>query len=330
MKKALLLLGVLCLAGGFWWWEDARRGNDGDMLTLYGNVDIRQVESGFRVGGRIVELSVEEGQAVKAGDPLARLDPEPYAYARDRAQAELAMQRAEYAKMLAGNRSEDIAQARAALEGARGVYANAAANLRRIEKLKRQQAIAQKDLDEARSAYTEAASRRKAAEEQLQLMESGYRAEDVARQEAAVRAAEAALASAETDLADTRLVAPQDGVVLTKVRERGAVVQAGETVYAITINNPVWIRAYVAQPNLGNIRPGQEVLLSVDARPDKTYRGRIGFISPAAEFTPKTVETKEVRNDLVFRFRVIADDPDNVMRQGMPVTVTLRRDGGRP
>lgn len=102
MKKALLLLGVLCLAGGFWWWEDARRGNDGDMLTLYGNVDIRQVESGFRVGGRIVELSVEEGQAVKAGDPLARLDPEPYAYARDRAQAELAMQRAEYAKMLAG------------------------------------------------------------------------------------------------------------------------------------------------------------------------------------------------------------------------------------
>lgn len=112
-------------------------------------------------------------------------------------------------------------------------------------------------------------------------MESGYRAEDVARQEAAVRAAEAALASAETDLADTRLVAPQDGVVLTKVRERGAVVQAGETVYAITINNPVWIRAYVAQPNLGNIRPGRRCFCP--SMPDRTRRtgaGSVSFLLP--------------------------------------------------
>lgn len=135
---------------------------------------------------------------------------------------------------------------------------------------------------------------------------------------------------ATTNLQDTELFAPQDGVVLTRVHEIGAVVQGGQTVYTVTLNNPVWIRAYVTQPNLGNIRPGQEVLLSIDATPDKTYRGRIGFISPTAEFTPKTVETKEVRNDLVFRFRVIADDPDNVMRQGMPVTVTLRKDGGKP
>lgn len=140
----------------------------------------------------------------------------------------------------------------------------------------------------------------------------------------------AELARATTNLQDTELFAPQDGVVLTRVHEIGAVVQGGQTVYTVTLNNPVWIRAYVTQPNLGNIRPGQEVLLSIDATPDKTYRGRIGFISPTAEFTPKTVETKEVRNDLVFRFRVIADDPDNVMRQGMPVTVTLRKDGGKP
>lgn len=144
------------------------------------------------------------------------------------------------------------------------------------------------------------------------------------------RPARAELARATTNLQDTELFAPQDGVVLTRVHEIGAVVQGGQTVYTVTLNNPVWIRAYVTQPNLGNIRPGQEVLLSIDATPDKTYRGRIGFISPTAEFTPKTVETKEVRNDLVFRFRVIADDPDNVMRQGMPVTVTLRKDGGKP
>lgn len=330
MKKTLLLLVGLCLVGGGLWWNAARHGTVGEMLVVYGNVDIRQVESGFRVGGRIIELAVEEGQAVKGGELLARLDPEPYEHARNRALAELAMQRAEYAKMLAGYRPEDIAQARAALEGARGAYANAAANLRRIENLKRQQAIAQKDLDEARSAHTEAAARQKAAAEQLQLMEKGYRAEDIARQEAAVRAAEAALATAEMELADTRLYAPQNGIVLTRVHERGAMVQAGQSVYTLTLNDPVWIRAYVTQPNLGCVRPGQEVLLSVDARPDRTYRGTVGFISPVAEFTPKTVETGDVRNDLVFRFRVIADDPDNVMRQGMPVTLTLRRDGGRP
>ncbi|WP_300832049.1 efflux RND transporter periplasmic adaptor subunit, partial [uncultured Bilophila sp.] len=141
---------------------------------------------------------------------------------------------------------------------------------------------------------------------------------------------EAAVHTASLNVSDTELFAPQDGVVLTRVHEVGAVVQPGQTVYAVTLNNPVWIRAYVTQPNLGHIRPGQEALLSIDATPGKTYRGFVGFISPTAEFTPKTVETKEVRNDLVFRFRVVAEDPDNVMRQGMPVTVTLRKDGGRP
>ena len=111
-------------------------------------------------------------------------------------------------------------------------------------------------------------------------MESGYRSEDVERQKAAVEAARAELARATTNLQDTELFAPQDGVVLTRVHEIGAVVQGGQTVYTVTLNNPVWIRAYVTQPNLGNIRPGQEVLLSIDATPDKTYRGRIGFISP--------------------------------------------------
>ena len=161
-------------------------------------------------------------------------------------------------------------------------------------------------------------------------MESGYRSEDVERQKAAVEAAPCRTRPRNDEFAGYRAVRPAGRRGPDRVHEIGAVVQGGQTVYTVTLNNPVWIRAYVTQPNLGNIRPGQEVLLSIDATPDKTYRGRIGFISPTAEFTPKTVETKEVRNDLVFRFRVIADDPDNVMRQGMPVTVTLRKDGGKP
>ena len=264
------------------------------------------------------------------GERLARLDAKPYEEVFDQAAAQLSMQEIELRKMVAGYRTEDIEQARATLSGAQAVYANAASNLRRVERLRQQNAVSQQSLDEARASYGDALSRRNAARAQLQLMESGYRSEDVERQKAAVEAARAELARATTNLQDTELFAPQDGVVLTRVHEIGAVGQGGQTVYTVTLNIPVWILAYVTQPNLGNIRPGQEVLLSIDATPDKTYRGRIGFISPTAEFTPKTVETKEVRNDLVFRFRVIADDPDNVMRQGMPVTVTLRKDGGKP
>lgn len=329
-KRIILILVVLaCLAGGAWWLYGDKR-TPSDVLTLYGNVDIRQVDVAFRVGGRITELYKEEGDTVKAGEKLAQLDLQPLEYALSRAQAELAMQQAAYAQMLNGYRPEDVAQARASLEGAQAAFNNAAITLRRTENLRKQRALSQRELDDARSAYTEALSRRDAAQEQLRLMEAGYRAEEVTRQEAAVKAAEAAVRTASLNVSDTELFAPQDGVVLTRVHEVGAVVQPGQTVYTVTLNNPVWIRAYVTQPNLGHIRPGQEALLSIDATPGKTYRGFVGFISPTAEFTPKTVETKEVRNDLVFRFRVVAEDPDNVMRQGMPVTVTLRKDGGRP
>ena len=330
LKRIILILVVLaCAAGGGWWLYEGKR-QPSDLLTLYGNVDIRQVEVGFRVGGRITELFKEEGEVVKTGERLARLDAKPYEDVFNQAAAQLSMQEIELAKMVAGYRTEDVAQAHATLNGAQAVYVNAAGNLRRVERLRRQSAVAQKDLDDARAAYGDALSRRNAAREQVQLMESGYRSEDVDRQKAAVEAARAELAGATTNLQDTDLFAPQDGVVLTRVHEIGAVVQGGQTVYAVTLNHPVWIRAFITQPNLGNLRPGQEVLLSVDATPGKTYTGRVGFISPTAEFTPKTVETKEVRNDLVFRFRIVADDPDNVMRQGMPVTVTLRKDGGRP
>ena len=328
-RVVLVFLVLICAASGLWWLYEDRQAPS-DILTLYGNVDIRQVDVAFRVGGRIESMNVEEGVAVSAGERLARLDPKPYEERRARAAAELSMQEADLAKMLAGYRLEDIEQARASLSGAQAGLVNAASSLRRTESLYSQRAIAKKDLDEATAANAEALSRRNAAREQLRLMESGYRVEDVERQKAAVEAARAALDSAVTDLADTELFAPQSGIVLTRVHETGAVVQPAQTVYTVTLNNPAWIRAYVTQPHLGNIRPGQEVLLSVDATPGKTYRGTIGFISPNAEFTPKTVETKEVRNDLVFRFRVIAEDPDNVMRQGMPVTVTLRKDGGKP
>ena len=188
LKRIILILVVLaCAAGGIWWLYDGKR-QPSDLLTLYGNVDIRQVDVGFRVGGRVTELFKEEGDAVKTGERLARLDAKPYEEVFDQAAAQLSMQEIELRKMVAGYRTEDIEQARATLNGAQAVYANAASNLRRVERLRQQNAVSQQSLDEARASYGDALSRRNAAREQLQLMESGYRSEDVERQKAAVEA----------------------------------------------------------------------------------------------------------------------------------------------
>ena len=209
LKRIIVILVVLaCAAGGIWWLYDGKR-PPSDLLTLYGNVDIRQVDVGFRVGGRVTELFKEEGDAVKTGERLARLDAKPYEEVFDQAAAQLSMQEIELRKMVAGYRTEDIEQARATLSGAQAVYANAASNLRRVERLRQQNAVSQQSLDEARASYGDALSRRNAAREQLQLMESGYRSEDVERQKAAVEAARAELARATTNLQDTELFAPQ-------------------------------------------------------------------------------------------------------------------------
>ncbi|MDR0339080.1 MAG: efflux RND transporter periplasmic adaptor subunit [Desulfovibrio sp.] len=141
--------------------------------------------------------------------------------------------------------------------------------------------------------------------------------------QAQVKSAEARLQKALTSLQDTEILAPNDGAILTRVREPGAVVAAGEPVYSLALNNPVWIRTYVPEPLLGHIYPGQAARVATDSGHE--YEGRIGFISPQAEFTPKTVETAQLRTDLVYRLRIIVNCPDQGLRQGMPVTISIAR-----
>ena len=131
----------------------------------------------------------------------------------------------------------------------------------------------------------------------------------------------ARLQQAKTRLQDTEILAPSDGTILTRVREPGAVVAAGEPVYTLALDNPVWVRTYVDEPRLGAVHPGQKALVITDS--GGRYAGYVGFISPQAEFTPKTVETSQLRTDLVYRLRVIVNAPDKGLRQGMPVTVRL-------
>ncbi len=325
MKKSLLLLFLCLTAGGVYWFFFSADKKETNTITLYGNVDIHQVDLAFRVGGRIEEMLVQEGQAVKQGDVLAKLETRPFEDEVRMTQADVAMQEANFTKLFTGYRPEEIQQARDTVKEREVTAANLQLTLERLSKLQQGGAIAKQQEDDSRARYQEARARLEVAKNQLDLMEKGFRAEDVAVQKAAVDGSLARLAKAQTALDDTTLYAQEDGVILTRSREKGAIVAAGQSVYTLSLINPVYIRAYINQPLLGHVKPGMPVDIYVDSMPGKAYKGHVGFISPTAEFTPKSVETQEVRNDLVFRLRVIAEDPDNVMRQGIPVTLHIRR-----
>ena len=318
---AVLVLSALFL----WRWLDGRHAGS---LTLYGNVDIRQVDLAFRVGGRISAVLVDEGDSVAEGQALARLDADLLTQQRDETAARLEGEKAALARLERGYRVEEIAQARAAVNAATARSENAAINLRRVAAMRSSNAISQKELDNARAQSRETAAKLRSAQDQLDMLLSGYREEDVLAQRAAVAGAEAALKRVEIRLHDSVLAAPQKGIVLTRAREAGAIVQEGQTVYTLTLTDPVWLRAYVDEPNLGRIKPGMAVRVMVDAAPGKSFPGTVGFISPTAEFTPKTVETREVRTALVYRLRVQVADPENLMRQGMPVTIVVDEAAG--
>jgi HlyD family secretion protein len=185
-------------------------------------------------------------------------------------------------------------------------------------------AVSKSDFDTAESRKNQAEANLASSKETYSLLMAGYREEDINVARASVKAAEANLMQAQTNLSDTKLFSPSDGVILTRVVEPGAMVTAGQTVSTLSLTKIVWVRAYVNEKDRGRIYPGMPAEIFTDTEPNKAYIGHIGFISPEAEFTPKSVETPELRTSLVYRLRVIADDPDHGLGQGMPVTVKLR------
>ena len=293
-----------------------------NRLVLSGNVDIRQVDLGFRVMGRIAAIPFEEGAHVPANSILARLDAAPYEATAATTLSQVGVTDAELAKQRNGNRKQDVAQARARLDETQATLVRAKADLDRRTPLLKTGAVSQALYDATLEQYHNAESQVAVAEQAFSLQREGARREDIEAAIAQQRQAVAQNNKANIDLADTVLRAPNDGTILTRVREPGAIVQPGETVMTLTIDRPMRVRAYVDEPDLHRIAPGMHVRVTADGNP-KTYHGTIGYIAPTAEFTPKTVETVGLRTDLVYRLRVIVDDPDNALRQGAPVSVTV-------
>lgn len=249
-----------------------REKENSDELVLYGNVDVRLVDIGFRVPGRVDKVFFEEGDVVRAGELLCVLDKTPY--------------------------DSQVNQAKANVEAIRVSLNNAEILFKRRTELIDIGGVSQEDLDNARSARDQFIANLRQSEAQLQI--------------------------ALDDMAYTEVFAPTDGIILTRVLEPGSVVSPGNPVYSLSVTTPVWIRAFVEEPNLGKIYYGMPADIYTDTKGGPIYTGQVGFISPMAEFTPKTVESTQLRTDLVYRLRIYANNPDKYLKQGMPVTVKLK------
>ena len=330
MKRIAIIVAVLVvalIAGRLVVWprlNPAGSGADG-ALVLYGNVDIRQVELAFRVSGRLDAVNFEEGDPVSAGDVIAVLDTAPLRDGVVQAEAEASVRRAELARLEAGSRSQEIDRARARVEELDANVLIAQQTFDRQSKLRDSGYVSQQAYDTALAALDAARKRLVAGKKDLALVQLGPRAEEIAGGAAGVEAAEAAVAQAQLRLGDTSLVAPSDGVLLARVREPGSIVAAGVPVATLALTSPVWVRAYVDETDLGLVVPGKTAEVFTDSAPGKPYKGQVGFVSPIAEFTPRTVQTPDLRTDLVYQVRITIDAPDSGLRQGMPVTVKLNR-----
>ncbi len=321
--KIFALIAVLALAGGGWFVYTHYFRAKTEAGIFYGNVDIRDVSLGFRVAGRVDAMRVDEGDSVKAGQLLATLDKTPF---RDNLALQVAtvgQQTANLQKLEAGSRPEEIEQAKADVAAREAALENARGVLERQQTLSKNDYASKQVLENAMEQQRSAEAQLRASQAALKIAIEGPRKEDIAAARAALEAARAQKQVAETSLADTELHAPADGVILTRVVEPGSIVAAGMTAYTLSLQDPVWVRAYVGEPQLGLLHPGAAVKVFSDTRPSQPYDGQVGFISPTAEFTPKSVETTDLRTDLVYRFRVVVTNADAALRQGMPVTVRL-------
>jgi HlyD family secretion protein len=328
---ALVIIIVVALL-----WRRARQRPPDPQLTLYGNIDLREVDVAFNETERIAAVLVQEGDRVHTGQVLARLDTVRLAPQVAQLAATTAAQGDAVARLRHGNRPEEVAEAKANVESERADAENARANYQRLASLATNHIVSEQDVDNAKAARDVAEAKLDMTEKALELEVAGPRSEDVAQAEHELLADQAQLALLRQHLADAVLVSPTNGVVQSRLMEPGEVASPDKPVVSLAITDPKWVRAYVSEPNLGRVHPGMPAFVAVDAFPGRRFSGWVGFISSVAEFTPKDVETEALRPSLVYEVRVFVRDTNDVLRLGMPATVSLspvaappERDEGR-
>ena len=319
-KRIIGLAAVVTVAVSAGYYYFSRQN---DEFVLYGNVDIRQVSLAFNSSERIEKMLVEEGDRVKKNDLLATLESKPLELSIAKSEAAIEKQEAVVQRLKNGSRPEEIEQSAAKMRAAEADYENALIYKNRMAELYKSSAISKQEMDNASARFKAAAADLDNARETYRLSEIGPRAEDIAEAEAQLKGLRADLLLQKYNLSQTKLLSPIDGVVRSRLQEPGDMASPQKPVYLIAVEDTKWVRAYISEKRLGEIKPGMAAQIIIDSFPDKPINGQVGYISNVAEFTPKTVQTEELRSSLVYEVRVYVEDKDNVLRMGMPATVKL-------
>jgi HlyD family secretion protein len=331
MMTAVTVIGAACTVA-------ACRGRAAEgPLRASGYVEATEVRVAPEVGGRVLEIKVDEGDRVSPGALLLRLDTSDAELAVRRVEAERAQAQAQLRLLQAGARPEDVRQARAQAESAQADVAAAESELRaanedvtRFEALltsragsrkQRDDAVTRRDVAAARVAA--ARERTRAATEGVARLRAGARPEELAAAQARVDVVDAQLAALRKNIADANLLAPVGGIVTSRLVDAGELVAAKTPVVVITDLDRAWANVYVDEPVVPRLTHGQSITLVTDAR--QRIEGRITFISPKAEFTPRNVQTAEERTKLVFRIKVTTDNRQGILKSGMPVEAEIPR-----
>ena len=322
---AITALAVAMAMAAVWSWH-ALGGPASENLVLYGNIDIHQIALAFNASERIAELRVNEGDRVQAGDILGVLDRRTARLRLAQAQAQVGVQEQALLRLRSGSRPEELAQARANVAAAQAQAELADQQVARIQAVSSAsagRAVSQQELDTALAHRAVALAQAHAARSAAELVIAGPRQEDIAQAQHQLESARAASALIQRQLDEAELRAPHDAVVRARLLEVGDLASPQRPVYTLAIVKPKWVRAYVPEPRLSQLQPGMAASVTTDAAPNQALPARLGYISAVAEFTPKTVQTEELRTSLVYEVRFLVDDPRDQLRLGMPATVHL-------
>lgn len=323
---AVVLVVIAVVIIGFWAWKYNNKNQKDNLLTLYGNVDIRQVSLAFEQSGRIEKLLVQEGDKVKAGQVLAALNTNALHIQAKQAQAQLKAQQEAIVKQDVGARPEEITQAKAQLASAQAELDKTNKNLQRLQILVSStdgRAISQQELDYAKSNKDSAEAAVRERQANLELIIKGARQEDREATKAQYEVTKANLDLINYNLTQAELKSPVNAVVRARLQEVGDMTTAQKAVYTLALTDPKWIRVYVNEQDLSSIKMGGTAQVIRDSDPNQPINGKIGYISSVAEFTPKTVQTEEIRTTLVYEVRVYVNDPNDQLKMGQPVTVKV-------
>ena len=330
-KLVIIAIALAVIIASLAGWSFLRQQGDTNTLELFGNIDIRQVSLAFNGSERVAEMRVREGDQVEAGQILATLDTRTLILQIAQAQARIDVQEQVLLRLKNGTRPEEVDQARAEVASAQADADLAAQLLKRLRDVEKttDEAVSQQDLDNARSRRQVAKAQLKNRKKALKLAVIGPRKEDIAQAEAQLNVSKAELALLKHELSLAELKAPINAVVRSRLLEPGDMASPQRPVYALAITDPKWVRAYVTEIDLGRIKPGMSARVTTDSHPDQPIRGYVGYISSVAEFTPKIVQTEELRTSLVYEVRVFVEDAEDRLRLGMPATVRISLENQR-